>query len=165
MKTFLTSAYLFLTTLCFGQTVQTDKVFMEAKANYKPATVELFKRKDQILSMQSHGGKLKFRNLETDYYSFLISGRGQLTVRTDSILVQKGQLLELNVALNGPCLYDHPVDKIPACPKNHTDNIIPIVYGLIGQTTDSKDDEIHLGGCIMSDCDPKYYCKKHQIEF
>jgi hypothetical protein len=116
-------------------------------------------------SIQTNGGKLTFRGMETAYYSFLISGIEQVAVTADSILVQKGQLLELNVTVDGPCLYDHPSGKIPTCPDNHTDNIIPIAYGLIGRRKDSKDEEIHLGGYVVSDCDPQYFCKTHQKEF
>lgn len=165
MKTFPTMAFLFLTSFCFGQTVSADKINVSVTVHYRPADVELIKGENHISFIRTPGGRTTFTGLETDYYSFLIGGRGQLSVQTDSILVQKGQQLVLDITLNGPCLYDRPADQTPTCPENHTDNIIPIVYGFIAQAADSKNDEIRLGGCIVTDCDPKYYCKRHQIEF
>jgi hypothetical protein len=80
-------------------------------------------------------------------------------------LVEKGQVLEMDINFDGPCLYDHPADYIPTCPANHTGNIIPIVYGFIVQTADSKREEFFRGGCMVTDCDPKYYCKVHNVKF
>ncbi|GHN01802.1 hypothetical protein WSM22_32910 [Cytophagales bacterium WSM2-2] len=165
MKVLLVVFFLLLITSSFGQNSQTDRVVVKVTANYKPVTIALVKSKDHMSSIQTNGGKLIFKGLETAYYSFLISGTGQVAITTDSILIRNGQLLELNITVNGPCLYDHPEDKVPTCPENHTDNIIPIVYGLIGKLKDSKNVEIHLGGCVVSDCDPKFYCKTHQKEF
>ncbi len=53
------------------------------------------------------------------------------------------------------------------CPRGHTDNLIPIVYGLPGKKlmTKSEKGKVRLGGCIVTDCDPAWYCKKHEIEF
>ena len=164
MRTIATIAFLLLNNLSFGQNAEVDKIDMKVTANYKPATIDVIKGKVSLASIPTRGGKLKFKGLETAYYSFLISGMGQPASKTDSILVLKGQTLELMVTLDGPCLYDHPEGNTPTCPKNHTDNIIPIVYGLIGRSKDSKD-EIYLGGCVVTDCDPKYYCKKHLTKF
>lgn len=165
MKPLATVAFLFLITFSFGQITQADRIVVNVTANYKPANIELIKNKNKISSFSSNGGKLTYRGLETAYYSVLVSGTRQIIAKTDSVFVQNGQLLELNIMLDGTCLYDYPADSTPICPENHTDNIIPIVYGLVARTNGSKNKEIHLGGCIVSDCDPKYYCKAHQKTF
>jgi hypothetical protein len=56
--------------------------------------------------------------------------------------------------------------KKPTCIGGHTDHIIPIVYGLPTEKTMTKAEKglVHLGGCIVSEDDPKYYCKIHQVE-
>lgn len=55
--------------------------------------------------------------------------------------------------------------KDPKCPKNHTDSIIPIVYGYPSEELFAKSDSglVALGGCGLSD--ENWYCKIHKISF
>ena len=58
-------------------------------------------------------------------------------------------------------------NRKPICPiGNHTNNIIPIVYGLPTPKTMAKAKKglVHLGGCVLSNCDPHYYCTVHNKE-
>ncbi len=138
MKTVAAVTLLFVTALGFGQTVVNDRVVTKFTLDYRPAIIELTKHKNSISSIRTPGGKIILGGLPPGYYSFIISGDGQLTKRTDSTLIKEGQLLELDVTFSGLCLYDHPAEYIPMCPESHTDNIIPIVYGLVGATSGSK---------------------------
>lgn len=53
------------------------------------------------------------------------------------------------------------------CPKGHDDKLIPIVYGLPGKKLLKKAEKgkVKLGGCVVSDCNPKWFCKTHDLEF
>lgn len=53
----------------------------------------------------------------------------------------------------------------PKCPKNHTDSIIPIVYGYPSEALFAKSDSglVALGGCELSD--ENWFCKIHKISF
>jgi hypothetical protein len=54
------------------------------------------------------------------------------------------------------------------CPKgNHSDSIIPIVYGYPTEQDfkDSKSGLIVLGGCELPKNPTKYWCKIHKIDF
>lgn len=53
------------------------------------------------------------------------------------------------------------------CPKNHTDNIIPIVYGYPSEELFDKADSglVRLGGCEVSEDAPNWFCKTHNISF
>ena len=53
----------------------------------------------------------------------------------------------------------------PTCPKNHTDNIIPIMYGFPSEEMFAKSDSglIMLGGCELEE--EQNWCKTHQISF
>lgn len=58
--------------------------------------------------------------------------------------------------------------KHQPCPKNHTDSIIPIVYGLVTTRGDTfvkgkKDMKVKYAGCVMTGCDPQFYSKQHNI--
>lgn len=103
-------------------------------------------------------------------YKIRISGQGQIPQIIDSIFVKEGQQLVLSFHIDGPCLYDHPVGYVPVCPQKHRDNIVPILYGLIVTKVEKfkkdKDDlEVRYGGCVVTGCDPQFYCKQHDIEF
>ena len=52
------------------------------------------------------------------------------------------------------------------CPKGHSDQIIPIVYGYPGPKLmrEANECKVKLGGCIVQESDPKWYCKIHKIE-
>jgi len=53
------------------------------------------------------------------------------------------------------------------CPKGHTDNVIPIRYGMPDEASmkESERGEVYPGGCEMTDDSPKWYCKTHEITF
>ncbi|MBL4662006.1 MAG: hypothetical protein JKY22_00195 [Flavobacteriaceae bacterium] len=55
--------------------------------------------------------------------------------------------------------------KVPKCPKNHTDSIIPIAYGYPGEELRAKADSglVVLGGCELGEAN--YFCKIHKISF
>ena len=52
------------------------------------------------------------------------------------------------------------------CIGEHTDHIVPIVYGMPTEEVmrKAKLGLVHLGGCVMSNSDPKFYCTLHKIE-
>lgn len=70
------------------------------------------------------------------------------------------------IAYPGPCLYACPKNYKPSCPYGHSNNIIPIVYGMPGPKLmeEARKGHVYLGGCIISECDPHYYCKIHKLE-
>lgn len=53
------------------------------------------------------------------------------------------------------------------CPKGHTDEIVPILYGFPSEESFLKADSglVVLGGCELPENPKNYYCKKHKIEF
>lgn len=55
----------------------------------------------------------------------------------------------------------------PKCPKNHTDSIIPIIYGFPTEEDFQKSDSglVALGGCELLEDAPNWYCKIHDISF
>lgn len=58
--------------------------------------------------------------------------------------------------------------KKNACPVcNKQDEVIPIVYGLPDPILGEKEKQgkVQLGGCVISDSDPQWYCKRDRIEF
>ena len=172
MKILLTITFSFLTFFCFGQTKKKNGASYNLTITYRPAVITIL-ADTAILSTSTNNGnveKMTFTGMIPGRYKIQISGQGQTTTTKDSIVIMKGEDLVLSFTFNGPCLYDHPVDYIPTCPKNHTDSIIQIVYGFIASNgnifiKDKKEMKVKYAGCMMTGCDAKYYCKEHNIEF
>jgi hypothetical protein len=167
MKAAMVMILVSTTAISFGQSIESKNVEMNLTVGYRPATVELVKKGKRISMIELRAcTKLTYKSLKTGYYDIVVSGKGQPTRINDSILVKKDQLLVLKINLQGPCLYDYPPGYIPVCPRNHTNNIIPIVYGLIGfiNKSDSIKDKVRLGECVVTGCDPNFYCTVHGLE-
>jgi len=58
-------------------------------------------------------------------------------------------------------------DKLEACPKCRSSNIIPILYGIpTSEAAEERDKKLlKLGGCVVSDDDPQWHCKDCRHEF
>jgi hypothetical protein len=108
-------------------------------------------------------GKFYVSKLSPGLYSLAIyCFRNDLII--DSIKIFKDSTTQLEIAYPGPCRYVYENGKKPECKEGHTDNIIPIVYGKPGPETMQKAEKglVYLGGCMVTDCDPHYYCTIHK---
>lgn len=171
MKSILLITFLFSTCFCFAQTQQNCDAVYDVQIAYRPATIQLLTDTNSFPPSNINNiRKTIYRSIKPGHYKIKISGPGQTSEIKDNIFVKQGQQLVLNFKISGPCLYDHPVGYTPTCPKNHTDNIIPVVYGLIATRGDSfiknkEDEKIRYASCVTTDCEPQFYCKLHDIEF
>lgn len=172
MKTLLIIIFSLLQLPCLGQTQASKDTLYDLTLAYRPAVIKLWSDSIKRTSTINNGNisKMTYSGLPPGQYKVEICGQGQATVLRDSLTVGKEQNLVLRFTFNGPCLYDHAAGYIPICPKNHTDNIISIVYGLVANRADTfiknkKDMKMKYAGCVTTGCDPKFYCKEHNIEF
>ena len=113
-------------------------------------------------------GQFVFRNINRGLYSLVIK---EISRRkdflADSSVIVADKTLDLSITYPPPCTFVYIKGQKAACPRDHSDKIIPIVYGLPTNKTmeKAKNGFVRLGGCIVSDCDPRYYCTIHKIEF
>jgi hypothetical protein len=72
----------------------------------------------------------------------------------------------LRILMPGFCAYAYTRGTIPPCLGGHTDQIVPIAYGLPTARTmeKAKKGKLYLGGCGSTGCDPGYYCLLHKRE-
>lgn len=72
----------------------------------------------------------------------------------------------VRILLPGFCPYVYKRGEKPACIGGHTDQVVPIAYGLPGAKAmkKAKRGELYLGGCEVTGCDPGYYCLIHKRE-
>jgi hypothetical protein len=114
-------------------------------------------------------GYFQFESVPIGVYSINIKQIGYRTVSVDEVRVLEGSIVKMTIQFPHPlpCPYNYSSDFQPRCIRGHTDNIIPMVYGMPSKRTlkKAKKGKIHLSGCNVSDCDPKFYCVIHKIEF
>ncbi|MBC6989903.1 carboxypeptidase-like regulatory domain-containing protein [Hymenobacter sp. BT491] len=108
-------------------------------------------------------GAFRVEGLHPGIYSLALLLVGYRTETVESVSVSKDTITSLTIPYPGPCKYIYPNGALPACVDGHKDHFIPIAYGFPGKRTmkKAKLGEVHLGGCQISGCDPKYYCPIH----
>jgi hypothetical protein len=170
MKTLITIFFFTCANFCKAQD-QNNNSIKTLNIPFIPATIHFLTDTGSIASSFINKGlqKITYTKVPVGKYKIQVTGQGQLTTIIDSIWVTNDRIV-LNINVTGPCIYDYPADYVPTCPKHHRDSIISIVYGLVikrGDTfaKDKKDLKVKYAGCITTGCDPKYYCKLHDIEF
>jgi hypothetical protein len=99
-------------------------------------------------------------------YHIVITCIGYRPDEADTIQILSDTSIDLVLSYPPPCRFVYKKGHKPSCVGGHTDHIIPISYGLpTGETMNkAKKGLVHLGGCMVSDCDPKYYCTIHKRE-
>jgi hypothetical protein len=160
---------LFFLNTAFGQYGSIQVVVTSSDSNFAkyPALVELTLDSQKIKSGNIQLNQpFRFEKLVPGMYKLSVTQIGRRTDIYDSLFILDGQTNQLNATYPRPCQFIYPDGFKPRCPYGHTDNIIPIVYGMPGKNLmeKAKKGKIHLGGCIITDCDPRFYCSLHKIE-
>lgn len=109
-------------------------------------------------------GHFEFENISTGEYELEFSFVGYQSYTIPGIQIFNDSSIYLET--NYPCPNGNKKSK-KICPYGHKNNIVPIVYGLptIKIQKRANKGKIELSGCIITDCDPKWYCKEHKIRF
>lgn len=130
----------------------------------------ILKRGDSSIKETTTAANFKFQNIPKGVYSLSIKQIGQRDFIIDSLQVLKDRIITLNLSYPPPCNFTYLTYLKSGKPKciidGHIDNIIPIVYGLPKQKIlkKAKKGLVHLSSCIVSNCDPHYYCTIHKKE-
>jgi hypothetical protein len=170
MKSVLAILFLSISFLANSQHGQLSGHLSSASMQQSTAYLYIILKKGYMImneTMTDSSGKFHIDNLSAGLYSLAIK---QIGVRKDfimdSIKIFKDSTLHLEIDYPGPCRFVYEDGKKPQCTNGHTDHLIPIVYGLPARKTIKKAEKglIYLGGCVVSDCDPHFYCTIHKRE-
>jgi hypothetical protein len=107
-------------------------------------------------------GYFVFRGYPSGKYVIVLSSLGA-TARQITVDVQQTDDTARVFIFQDTCMYDVK-GKNKNCPVCHKRNrVIPIVYGLpIGELDEFN---YYYAGCEVSDCDPKWFCKRDNTKF
>ena len=98
-------------------------------------------------------------------YDLKITYLGYRDTTLTSIKVTQDTIIDLKINYPPTCKYDKKNKSCPVCQMK--DKVIPIAYGLpsAGLLKDAKKGKVRIGGCLITGCDPHWYCKRDKIEF
>lgn len=108
-------------------------------------------------------GKFEIDSISPGTYNIRSSYIGYGDTTLSNVKINNDTILIIYLGLSEPCKYnDHRNNKTcPVCGKEN--RVIPIVYGLIiGKLNKRK---FYFAGCIITSCDPNWYCKRDKYKF
>ena len=134
-----------------------EKTKVYIKANFKS---------DEILDSTIVNKNLEFHfyNVLHDSVNLFFKPRNYPYNISYNLDLKKNKVNRLNVKYSPVCMFAKSDSICPKC--NRSDKVIPIIYGLVILKQGHKDGEnVKLGGCVRSGCDPQYYCKRNKYRF
>ena len=110
-----------------------------------------------------------FQNLQSD--SIQITTQPYTYLKNNRIIgfLKPDDTIHLKIPFTLTCKYEFSKENktCPVCQKQ--DKVITIIYGLIAESNEEdigkQDKTYKSGGCITTDCDPNWYCKRDNLEF
>ena len=130
------------------------------------ANVVLLRNSNQILVTSADiNGKYVINEIVEGNYSLKINYVGYPKLIIDSIQVNSNDNIIINILFPPFCKYNNKDGICPVC--NKKDKVIPIVYGYPGKRLikNSNKGNLIIGGCMITGCDPDWYCKRDENEF
>ncbi|CAM3431831.1 hypothetical protein [Flavobacterium chungbukense] len=180
--------FLFISFVSFSQNGKlTGKLILKDVENYKSVsekTYIILKTGNRIDSVKvNHNLSFVFNNLATDTLRLSISPRTYPTNIIYRVCLKENEVKHVEIPYASICPYSEGKGNVcPVCKKN--DQVIPIVYGFTmkikyrdknGNATDkngkiiSKEEEEKVtskqGGCVITDCQPNWFCQLDNIDF
>ena len=136
--------------------------FLDDNSDFGNLTILLVQNGKVITcAITDNKGNYVINNIPIGFYELKFTTIGFRDKIINAIEIKEEQRTE-NFVFPDPCLTSKKV-----CPQGHSDYIIPIIYGYPTNRNlkKAKKGKIKLGGCVVTDCDPKWHCTKHNIDF
>ncbi|WP_321282504.1 carboxypeptidase-like regulatory domain-containing protein [Marinifilum fragile] len=164
MKHILIIFWLIISIPCFAQTgsLKGHISYLEDGSDFASLIIVLIKDGNIITEAVTDSlGNYIITEVPLGNYELKISQLGFRDKVIKDFQIKEG-LKKGNFIFPDPCITSKKI-----CPKGHKDHIIPILYGYPTNRLlrKAKKGKIKLGSCIVTDCDPQWYCTKHGIDF
>lgn len=181
MNNKLVLIFIFILSSIYGFS-QTGKVLgkldlqdFQNKKAVSEKTYVILKTKNKIDSVKVDSNlEFIFDNVEADTVRISFFPYSYPINRHYIFKLADGESKSLNLLYSSTCPYSKSETKLK-CPTCHKkDKVIPIVYGLgaeigyeyrNGKFITSKKNKSKAGGCIVSDCQPNWFCERDNLEF
>jgi CarboxypepD_reg-like domain len=112
-------------------------------------------------------GNFTLPNIPEGNYTMRVSFLGEGHIDFTDVTVKCDSTLQFNIPFPWPCIYEKSRNNktCPVCGKQ--DQVIPIIYGYPNKKMLRKaaKNKILIGGCLVFDCQPNWYCKRDFKKF
>ena len=113
-------------------------------------------------------GFFRFDSLEPGSYQVKIRYYGSPDSILPEITILGDTLIHLAIDYPPPCQWNKQSNKVcPHCKRD--DKAIPIVYGMpvMNKKTEKalRKEKFKLGGSVVSNCDPHWWCRRDRVRF
>jgi len=131
--------------------------------NIEEAKIAVIGKNKQFETTTDYNGNFRINSLHPEVYYIVVQSYPYLNHVTRNVVVKNDSITKLKIELN------RRQNTSRKCPVDHkTDEVIPIVYGLIRTEVNLmkiEKGEAIRGGCGMTGNDPMWHCKKHSRSF
>jgi hypothetical protein len=147
--------------------IQVRVTYSDSFGTGNPLDIELYLDTNRVYHYVIIPGEpLTIKDQRPGLYALRLRRSNNRWVSLDGVIVYSSKTTLINTTYPGPCKFDYTTNAKSVCINRHKDQIVPILYGFPTkrQIKKAKDGKLHLGGCVVTDCDPKYYCRVHKRE-
>lgn len=108
-------------------------------------------------------GNFKIDSIPIGTYNLIVNYFGYEDTTLKALKISSDTLLIIELEFPAFCKYDkhRKNNTCPICGKNN--KVVPIVYGYPIGKLDWKN--YFYAGCVITLCDPNWYCKRDKLEF
>jgi hypothetical protein len=158
--------------------VITVNLLNEFRGELKNSDITIFFRdgNERVQGFLDSNNRAEFKDLLSDTLKLLMYSEVKIkdSIATKtlnafySVAINKNGQTVLDLTFPKDCEFNRHTfnDTCPVCKKN--DRVVPIVYGLLSPPSLFKGrifEDFIPGGCVISDCDPTWYCKIDELSF
>tara|TARA_R100001369_G_scaffold91940_1_gene134869 strand:- start:2128 stop:2631 length:504 start_codon:yes stop_codon:yes gene_type:complete len=141
-----------------GKLVPTDSSDYKIAENIETVFMMISKDKNRSAKINSDLS-FRFENVESDSIILIIPA----TIKKTSyrFYIENNKTKKIEIPISYYCEYDNSENN-KTCPICHKYNrVIPVSHGL----SIHYDKEYHDLGCLKTECDPNWFCKRDNITF
>jgi hypothetical protein len=129
---------------------------------------------EQITTVNNElGFSFEINNFDMIEITAIPKGIGNISGRSytfKNIGMRESDTIKIDFPYSLTCKYDKSIENktCPICKKQ--DQVIPISYGLISEESNKllergNATKYKTGGCVVSDCDPNWFCQRDKLDF
>lgn len=150
---------------CISQHGELKGRILDPNKKGQSAYVAIFLQETRLKTSTDFDGYFSIDSIPSGVYELKLISIGYPDSIITNINIITDSIIDLNIEYPPLCKYNYSKDICPVCHKK--DKTIPIIYGLPGKKLMkmSNKGKAILGGCVMTSCDPFWYCKRDKIHY
>ena len=167
IKSIIISLFLIIPFLGFTQTGRIEGRIINRETSKPVSFVNIYLQNTRLGAATDVDGNFVFEKIPAGVYDIHISHIEYGDTILKSVRVVADSTIRLDFEFPLYCKYKQTINN-KTCPICHSKKqVVPIYYGLPSEGLIKlvKENKARLGGCMISNCMPHWYCLKDSLEF